>query len=520
MLYYDFYNYEGFQERFGFVHHGNGTKSRRNKVLLAYIKQPHLLREARETGDYTLLNIPNMIELKNEMWNRILQSSASSGDLIYPNKLMSYGLYSHIYQTDQMNGLCEDGDFKSIRYINKESGRVFKMKAGKFIRALILETEFGRTLPECVLIYLQEAFVQDWEVYCKGMLPENRLFVNNEFRRIYSAHECEGDFHSCMTSRDLHYFYQNAVDASAAYLENDEGKIIARCVIYNECIDEEGKVWRLAERQYSSGCSDVLKRALVDALIKGGHIDGYKQVGYDCHNSRGFVDVFGNSLEEKKFHIKCDLGEDDALSYQDSFKWYDIRNRIAYNYEISNYDFTLDSTDGSLYGDSDDEPDQYDSYHDRYVWETCTVYVNGQRETCDESDMDDFVWVDSINHYVHQDEVGYCIDCNKPFVLTDAFTSEITGEDYCCQECMTKAEKAFIKDNWYFSEYDNKYYENAAEITHYLAWNEFTSTYDVKSICKRSLHRLLTTFQFLFIGGEVYDKINVATWMPFEATMA
>ena len=57
MLYYDFQNYAGFQEKFGITHHDNGQKSRRNKILLAYIKQSHLLREAVQSGDTSAINI-------------------------------------------------------------------------------------------------------------------------------------------------------------------------------------------------------------------------------------------------------------------------------------------------------------------------------------------------------------------------------------------------------------------------------------------------------------------------------
>ena len=35
MLYYNFNNYEEFKELFGLVKHGNGVKSRKNKILLA-----------------------------------------------------------------------------------------------------------------------------------------------------------------------------------------------------------------------------------------------------------------------------------------------------------------------------------------------------------------------------------------------------------------------------------------------------------------------------------------------------
>ena len=37
MLKFDF-DYAGFQERFGIQEHGNGSKSRKNKILLAFVK--------------------------------------------------------------------------------------------------------------------------------------------------------------------------------------------------------------------------------------------------------------------------------------------------------------------------------------------------------------------------------------------------------------------------------------------------------------------------------------------------
>ena len=38
MLYYNFENYEGFLSMFGIQNHGNGNKSRKNKILLSYLK--------------------------------------------------------------------------------------------------------------------------------------------------------------------------------------------------------------------------------------------------------------------------------------------------------------------------------------------------------------------------------------------------------------------------------------------------------------------------------------------------
>lgn len=516
MLFYNFNGYEGFKEVFGYQEHGNGVKSRRNKVLLSYIKNPQLLRDARETGDYSLVRISSMAELKQEMWRRIAMSSTKTESRPYAVRLKEWTLYSSRYETDAANGLCEDGDFRCVRYINHETNNgVYKMKAGKLIRNLILETDFGQTLNEQVMLYLCEDFTQEWEVFTRGMLPENTLHVDKDFKRIYSAKECDGNFCSCMTSRDLHYFYADAVDANAAYLTNNEGKVIARCVIFNKCTDEDGKVWRLAERQYSTDCNDVLKRALVDALIKGGYIDGFKQVGYDCHNSRGFVDINGNDLSGKKFWIECDLGGDDALSYQDSFKYYDIQKHIAYNYDDVPYDYCLDSTEGSIYGDNDDE-DQYDSYHDRYVYDVVTVYVNGHQATCDEDDLDDFIYVNGEYH--HYEDVYHCEKCDEAY-LGDGYHSELTDGYYCCVDCLHKAEEEY-KASHAYSEYDDAYYDSADSITHYLSWDEVNSVYVPRTISRKTLWGFIHSFHFLLVNGIAYDRIDVRTWRPFEVAAA
>lgn len=47
--------------------------------------------------------------------------------------------------------MCENLDKNSIRYINVERNRAFKMKAGKFMRELILETRIGKLLFPSVL---------------------------------------------------------------------------------------------------------------------------------------------------------------------------------------------------------------------------------------------------------------------------------------------------------------------------------------------------------------------------------
>ena len=115
MLFYKFKNYEEFKSIFGIQHHTNGAKSRKNKILLAYIKNQELLHQAVESNDYTLLHLTSITDLKLEMKKRIKKSGLRSSKMKYKVNLNGETYYSAIYSTDDNNGLCEDGDFKAIR---------------------------------------------------------------------------------------------------------------------------------------------------------------------------------------------------------------------------------------------------------------------------------------------------------------------------------------------------------------------------------------------------------------------
>ena len=89
-----------------------------------------------------------------------------------------------------------------------------------------------------------------------------RRYIHQTAAKGISLHAWTGQL-------DYYYFYMDSVDASAAYLTDEDDMVIARCIIYNEVKDQDGNKWRLAERQYASDENDILKRALIDALIKG-----------------------------------------------------------------------------------------------------------------------------------------------------------------------------------------------------------------------------------------------------------
>lgn len=440
MLYYNFENYEGFLSMFGIQNHGNGNKSRKNKILLSYLKNRTILHEAVQSGDFSLLNISDMADLKNKMKSLIIESGTRNESLYYEVNLINEIYRSAQYSTDGNNGLCEDGDSRAVRYINHNNGNhAFKMKAGKFYRALILETDFGKKLPEQVVTYLCEEFTSDWQSYAFSSLPQNQLFVNDDFQYIYDSRNYLGDFRSCMVNKDLHTFYNDAVKAKAAFLENSDGKIIARCVIFTDVTDQDGNKWRLAERQYASDGSTIYCRALVDALIREGHIDGYKVPGAGCGESRNFVDIHGVSLSHKQFIIDCDLDWDDNVSYQDSFKWYNMEKRIATNYGYGDHELSI--TEGSL----NDVDSPWDDYHEEYCDDTTTVYAHGREYQCATNWLDDFRWVELREEYHHIDDVEQCPHCEGWVLRSEAYTSDLmdNGEYYCCETCLIDAEEEY-----------------------------------------------------------------------------
>ena len=122
MLYYKFKNHEEFKELFGIVKHGNGSESRKNKILLHFLKDRRLLHEAAVSGNYLLLHISDMATMKNLVTEKIIRSGDENRSLPYVIDLMGKRYYSSTYSTDDNKGLCEDGDTKAVRYLNMGRG--------------------------------------------------------------------------------------------------------------------------------------------------------------------------------------------------------------------------------------------------------------------------------------------------------------------------------------------------------------------------------------------------------------
>lgn len=581
MLFYDFKNYEEFKEIFGIIEHGNGQKSRKNKILLALYKDRQALKryirhlkylsdqeeyhriddrigrvakhadsssskyvklsltcqhyrnefkDFKDDSFFGVLKLVTLVDLKNVLRFVMTTDRYRKENAVHTLSLCGLRYYSDSYETDDMLGLCEDGTLSAIRYRNIERNRVFKMKAGKMLNHLISCNTAMELLPEEIKIWFSEQWVADWIDYARYELAcdEYKLHVDDNFSDIYSSEYCAGydkdsdSFGSCMVDDDNWRFYRDAVDAKAAYLTDDDDMIVARCIIYTNVTDQDGKKWRLAERQYSEECDPYLQRQLISALIRDGHIDGYKKIGASCSDSRGFVDNSGNSLHACKFKIPCHLEDGDSLSYQDSFKWYNYSEHYATNYAIENA-HNLATTDGEF------NCGRWSDYNDDYIDEDDAVYVETRNDWFRDDQVvsanvyneyndtyteqyclkDDCLFVDNDYYYAGDDAeypedfgLSRCPECGEVFIKDDGCYSEYLEEEFCCSGCCEDAETRRHEDNGEaFSEWDTEWFDED-DVICARSWDG--ERYVITTISIDSFNELVQDYEATEYNGEYF----------------
>lgn len=272
------------------------------------------------------------------------------------------------------DGVCLDGDVSCVRYV-KEDGRVYKIKAGKFLRRCVEENKVTAIGPKALNQHCED-FAREWSAFASTKVGEYAgvaLKYDQDFAFIYCGGNYAGDgFGSCMTNEGYESFYDEVDGARAASLVNPDGLILARCIVFERCISlTDGRTYRVAERQYSKSGIDSLKQMLIDALIKADKIDSYKRIGADCRSPKAFVTVdgesFGHTMYVQTYITQGNL--DATISYQDSFKYLDVTDGRAYNDDWTGGLVSLEITGGAL-------DLNYDDYNDEWTTEETTdVYI-------------------------------------------------------------------------------------------------------------------------------------------------
>ena len=336
---------------------------------------------------------------------------------------------------------------------------------------------------------------------CEGY----ELEVDDDFERIYSLRNyAAGDFGSCMTNDGYHTYYENCVKAKAASLWKD-GYMYARCIIFTEVNiltgKHEGRTVRLAERQYAAGKDEQLMRVLVEKLIRGGYIDGYKKVGAGCHDTKAFVWNDGTPLTEN-MSIWCFANEDDYISYQDTFKYYCQGDEEAYNSSSVCYDYDLSVTDGGeeLFGRNEECVYVYyrGSWHEEYVSRS---EIEDNYTWIDRFDAyyesAHCVWSSYHEEYIPDDEYTYC-EYIDDYVWNNAATWSDILDSNVPDVMLDEYEEEFMRDNWEWDEVNEAF---APEVIEVNRWNDDIGCYD------QYMTALDETKHYTLYEGKYYDIV-------------
>lgn len=461
-------NYADFKKKFG------NKETRNNKIALAYMMGK--MRKYFKDGTIKLFRSTPITN--REVYERMKSTLNAECTSDYKLAYVDVYLPKVSRLLDNRQGLTEDRD-TMVRYIlNNNHDRPMKMKIGKFIRAVFEESGIFAHLPQSCINYFCEQATTEWESKHPAM-HNYELRVDDDFEEIYSSENMAGEFGSCMTNDDQWSFYRDAVSAKAASIWRD-GKMYARCVIFTEVQDDDtGEVLRLAERQYAVDKDPVLKQILIRKLIEANEIDGYKETNACYNDADKFVLNDGTTMYDRKFSIGCNLEYGEIKSYQDSFKWYDYDERIAYNYEARGFTDDFGNCDRYLEG-GETMVDYYrwDSFSDRYVsseadeyWvnENC-VEINGYfyddwftDHNGDYIRRDEAVYSQRDQEYYHQDDAIYC-EWLEDYIYNEYAKWCGEMEDFLPIDDYDEIFQEWKEQHWEYDEVNDEYVKDTMEV--------------------------------------------------------
>ena len=135
----------------------------------------------------------------------------------------------------------------------------------------------------------------------------------------------------------------------------------------------------------------------------------------------------------------------------------------------------------------------------------------------DTDNLNDFVWIESIYEYHHDDDCTTCDECQEWILHRDALQSHLTGEKYCCGKVQwKKAEKEFKrKETGIIPNTTMSGLKKGDDITRIQVWTDAENKYKDTSITAGTLDKLVKDGKAWIFDKEAFDTLNPGTGLPY-----
>lgn len=321
-----------------------------------------------------------------------------------------------------------------------------------------LRSIFADTIPEVVANRAAELFADEWKSYVLSLAGnEFELVIDNDFEKIYSSYNCLGNFGSCMTDSGFEAMYHAFEGAKACYLENRDGNVVARAVIWEYAYDLRGEEYYIyLDRQYSSDGRRDLKELLITKVKELYKKENflYKPSDCECTDScRIYTKEGERFINAAWLRVKSSLTADDTVCYMDTFKFLDLSSGNCYTQTPEGNTANialLETTNGEIELDREwSEYEQeyisrneavYSEWYDDYIWDyhavwsarlhsyidkndTALIRINGDFYTEDDSNVV-YIEYDGEYHLMDDEGIVFCEDTGIYTLNDNAFYYE------------------------------------------------------------------------------------------------
>ncbi len=243
-----------------------------------------------------------------------------------------------------------------------------KMKIGRFITKLIKKEWINQFQ---ISSHDIEKFVNIYKSYFSNDSSKFKVIEGEEILKWYldqnyhmpNERSCGTLWNSCMRYNDRNRFMElyakNPNKIKMLINLEEDGKLRTRALLWEECVAEDGKIYKVMDRIYSIYDHDVT------SFKTWAKENGYIYKTEQTSKSEIYFQV-GSSNVELFLKVKLDNHQLRYYPYIDTFKFYNPDSGVFSNWNSSFKNYVLIQSNGALYNEPPRE-EGYDALDDEIV---------------------------------------------------------------------------------------------------------------------------------------------------------